>query len=297
MATSRSPASKGRGFQCPICGAWEREGGCTEIKKCIAALIAAETECTRETVEALAREPRAQQARVLSAGLDALSQLQIALLLCDGVGRVIGANYVAERILERRDGLELNPDGILCATQEGEPAIAALVQEVAEAARTGRLPETATVVALGRGAGRRPLSTFLRPSHTALKKPKVTKGTVLVIVLDSELPVEVAVVELRQLYGFTSTEARLANLLMEGKALAACCDQLGIRRSTACTHLRRLFNKTGVHRQSELVALLLKSIGLARLACQTGKIGSADHDGHSVGSPNDIAAEAKAGNE
>jgi len=73
------------------------------------------------------------------------------------------------------------------------------------------------------------------------------------------------------LYGLTSTEACLANLLMEGKTLDECCQSLGIRRSTARTHLQHLFEKVGVQRQSELVSLLLKSIGLVRTAGKRGK--------------------------
>ena len=60
-------------------------------------------------------------------------------------------------------------------------------------------------------------------------------------------------------------EASLANLLMEGKTVNECCDLLGIRRSTARTHLQHLFEKVGVQRQSELVSVLLKSIGLVRV--------------------------------
>jgi DNA-binding CsgD family transcriptional regulator len=174
--------------------------------------------------------------------------------------------------------LELSADGLLCATQEGEPAIAARVQEFADAVHGGRSPQSASTMALARGPGRRRLSVFLRSRQKDLRKSP-GKGTVLVIVLDSELPVGAVVPELQELYGFTASEARLANLLMEGKALEACCAELGIRRSTACTHLSRLFKKTGVHRQSELVSLLLRSIGLAHLADKSAKIGSAD-DGH-----------------
>jgi DNA-binding CsgD family transcriptional regulator len=86
----------------------------------------------------------------------------------------------------------------------------------------------------------------------------------LVFILDPEVPIGTAETELRQLYGLTSTEACLASLLMEGKTLDDCCRILDIRRSTARTHLQHLFEKVGVQRQSELVSLLLKSIGLVR---------------------------------
>jgi DNA-binding CsgD family transcriptional regulator len=80
--------------------------------------------------------------------------------------------------------------------------------------------------------------------------------------------------ELRQLFGFSSMEARLAMLLIQGDELEECCQELGIRRSTGCTHLKRLFKKTGVHRQSQLVTLLLKSIGLAYLGGLGAKLAS-----------------------
>jgi DNA-binding CsgD family transcriptional regulator len=56
----------------------------------------------------------------------------------------------------------------------------------------------------------------------------------------------------------------MANLLMEGRTLDECCQQLAIRRSTGRTHVQHLFEKVGVQRQSELVSVLWKSIGLIR---------------------------------
>ena len=86
----------------------------------------------------------------------------------------------------------------------------------------------------------------------------------LLFILDPAINVAAAESDLHELYGLTSSEARLANLLMEGKTLNECCDQLDIRRSTGRTHLQHLFEKVGAQRQSELVFLLLKSIGLVR---------------------------------
>jgi hypothetical protein len=51
---------------------------------------------------------------------------------------------------------------------------------------------------------------------------------------------------------------------MAGKSMAESCHELGIRLSTGCSHLRKMFKKTKTHRQGELVALLLRSIGLLR---------------------------------
>lgn len=96
----------------------------------------------------------------------------------------------------------------------------------------------------------------------------------LLLIMDATIAPEVSVDEFRQMYGFTTVEAGLANLLMEGRSLGESCDRLGIRRSTGCSHLKRMFKKTGLHRQSHLVTLLLKSIGLLRCGSTAGEVNS-----------------------
>jgi hypothetical protein len=52
---------------------------------------------------------------------------------------------------------------------------------------------------------------------------------------------------------------------MNGKSLDDTCYRLGMGYSTARTHLRRMFKKTRARRQSEMISVLLKTIGLIRL--------------------------------
>lgn len=61
---------------------------------------------------------------------------------------------------------------------------------------------------------------------------------------------------LRLLFDLTPAEARLTRLLVEGHEIAGAAHVLGIAPSTARVHLRRVFQKTGVVRQSELMRLL-----------------------------------------
>jgi len=49
-------------------------------------------------------------------------------------------------------------------------------------------------------------------------------------------------------------------LLAKGNTLDEAADKLGVRRNTARTHLRSIFGKTGVTRQTMLVRMLLKSV-------------------------------------
>ena len=64
----------------------------------------------------------------------------------------------------------------------------------------------------------------------------------------------------RRLFGLTRMEAQLALLLTEGLTLDEADEQMNVRRNTARTHLRSIFSKTGVTRQTMLVRLLLNSV-------------------------------------
>ena len=206
--------------------------------------------------------------RILEIGLNALSWLNIGFVLCSAAAEVLLANPIAEEILRLRDGLELSTERTLYATQEGARPIPEIVRQVAEASNPGGSGRRHAVVAIQRAGRRRPLTALITtPSRPGWEANSI----VLVMILNSASPVRDIETELRQLYGFTSTEARLANLMMEGRALEDCCKELGICRSTGCTHLRKLFKKMGVHRQSELVGLLLKGIGLAYLGGTSAK--------------------------
>ena len=196
-----------------------------------------------------------------AAGFEALDLLNIGLVVCSAAGEMLMANQTAEQILGSRDGLELTSEGILSATKDDHDSLAQLVRQVAES----RGEDSAggdSAFAVRRPSGKRPLTLFVRAVNAKSESKVGNEAAVLVMILDSALPVETTKTELRQLYGFTATEAHLANLLMEGLSLEECCEELGIRRTTARMHLRNIFAKTGVRRQGELVSLLLKSIGL-----------------------------------
>lgn len=62
--------------------------------------------------------------------------------------------------------------------------------------------------------------------------------------------------------GLTSTEAELAAALAEGRSLAEFASARGCREATARTHLKRVLEKTGTHRQGELVHRVLSAVAV-----------------------------------
>ncbi len=199
---------------------------------------------------------------LLTAGFGALDLLNIGVVVCGSSGELLVANDTAQEILRAGDGLELDSQGVLCATYQSDSSLSELIKEVATSARNGASHDADSAFAVRRPSGKRALTLFVRAVNRKTETPAAHEAAALVMILDAALPVEATELELRQLYGFTSTEAQLANLLMEGMALEDCADELGIRRTTVRMHLRNIFAKTGARRQGELVSLLLKSIGL-----------------------------------
>jgi len=199
---------------------------------------------------------------LLSAGLEALDLLNIGLIVCSASAELLVANQTAEQILQAHDGLELDSEGALSTTHDENTSLTDLVRAVGKTPRAQEAVHRDSAFAVPRAAGKRPLTLFLRAVNAKSDTPSPDEAAVLVMILDATQPLETAEAELRQLYGFTTTEARLANHLMEGLSLEDCCRAMGIRRTTARMHLRNIFAKTGVRRQGELVSLLLKSIGL-----------------------------------
>lgn len=61
----------------------------------------------------------------------------------------------------------------------------------------------------------------------------------------------------RAVYGLSDGQVALAHHIAEGRDLATAAEELGITVNTARTHLRRMFDKTGVRSQTALLRVIL----------------------------------------
>lgn len=110
---------------------------------------------------------------------------------------------------------------------------------------------------LERPSGLRPLSLLTAPLNLESSHHNYHQPSVLIFISDPEQQTKAAEERLQQLYALTPAEARLTVILIRGLSIVAA--ELGISQNTARTHLKRIFQKTGTHRQSALVNLLLTS--------------------------------------
>ena len=188
----------------------------------------------------------------------------LGLVICDARCGVLSANDIAQRIISMRDGLEITAGNVLVATEKERDLLSNAILEATSAASGTDGNHPRRTFAIPRPHRKRAFTAVVQAIDHSSHFKKPIKPLVLLLIMDATTPHEVSPDEFQQLFGFTAGESVLANLLMEGKSLGESCDQLGIQRSTGCSHLRRMFKKTGVHQQSHLVALMLRSIGLLR---------------------------------
>ncbi len=121
----------------------------------------------------------------------------------------------------------------------------------------GGVAPRAAFFPIGRGEGREPYRAGVFP----LRREAAPHGgaRAVLVVEDPDRPEASPETEaefLARAFGLTGAEARFAVRIGSGASLPEAADALGIARSTAKTHLARVFDKTDVRRQAELVRLL-----------------------------------------
>lgn len=183
-------------------------------------------------------------------------------------GTIIEMNQEARRILAEKDGMWLAGNNICLEVSHESRELQRMIRQ----ALSGTSGQTAAGAAAGtpavveglsvtRPSGRAKLGVLVRPIPMGRWSESRQRPAVAVFLRDPESNVAQPSNELlRRLFGLTRMEAQLAMLLAEGLTLDEAAEKMDVRRNTARTHLRSIFCKTGVTRQTMLVRLLLNSV-------------------------------------
>lgn len=173
-----------------------------------------------------------------------------ALILLAGGARVLELNHAARRFLDQRDGLSLTHDRLRIGDGALDSKLARVLKSFSLANRLGiASPPKALRIPRPSGAPDWLLQIF--PAEHRMP------GAALVFLTTrpagQDLPTEA---DLANLFGLSLMQRRIALRLLEGQTPGEIAERLGITRNTMKTHLRRLFQKLGVFRQTELIRLL-----------------------------------------
>ncbi|HEX3886729.1 MAG TPA: helix-turn-helix transcriptional regulator [Phenylobacterium sp.] len=186
-------------------------------------------------------------------------ELTHGLFLLDGEGRVQHLNAAAETLVAAGRGLQVTCGRLMALDPAASRTLQALIGRAACHETEDR---TGGSMALTTSASLAPLSVTVAPVRLPSLAMLGGGSAVIVCVTDIEAQVKLPEQRLRDLFGLTPAEARLALALFEGATLAEAAEALTISRFTAQNHLARIFEKTGVNRQAALIKLMMRAVGL-----------------------------------
>jgi len=186
---------------------------------------------------------------------DILDGLSAGMILVDACGRIVHCNTAGNAILEAADFLR-RAGGRLVA---GDAATSAALREILAASEAGDAALGAKGVALPLTAhdGERyvahvlPLTSGARRA-TGLAYNAVAALFVRKAALEACAPPEV----IGEMYRLTPTELRVLFAIVDVGGVPEVAAAFGVAATTIKTHLGRLFEKTGVTRQADLVKLV-----------------------------------------
>lgn len=206
-----------------------------------------------------------QERSVYSSTLD---RLAVGAIFLDAQGKVIHATRVAQELIDSRDGLQLLRGGLAAADAADNRLLQTAIRgKLSQSEATPRQQPQTLVVS--RPSGGRELGLIV---HSLRCAPEAPGGFATVVMIrDPDRSGEPERAILRNLFAMTAAEAEVACSLTSGLSLDETAQSLNISRNTARTHLRSIFSKSGISRQTELMRLMLSSaavLGMTPLAGQ-----------------------------
>jgi DNA-binding CsgD family transcriptional regulator/PAS domain-containing protein len=203
--------------------------------------------------------------------VEALNAMGCGVVLVEPGGRLLFANSTAEELLRRADGITSHHNRLHALDGQRD---ADLQLRINAAARTavGASLESGGILVLPRADGP-PLSLLICPVSPDAVDLGMPRHPVIIFIDDPGSRRPPAPSLLREIYGLTPAEARLATALLAGGHLKDYADEAGITLSTAKTQLKQIFAKTGDNRQSDLVRNLVSNLVLRMRGNVSTKVG------------------------
>jgi DNA-binding CsgD family transcriptional regulator len=211
-------------------------------------------------VRAVAIQRRTHQlditGRAALAGLDGLDQ---GFILADAQARPVFANRRARELLESGEGVVVEGGSLGAVNAEDSQRLRALIGSCS----LDNPDRIGGEMSLLRSPGRMPLHVQVTPvgsdwAENAVPLVAGWRSSAMVLITDPEPGARARLDALRERYGLTRAEAAFALEIVKGGGRRATAERLGITDGTARSHLSKIFDKTGVSRQAELVRLLLQ---------------------------------------
>ena len=194
-------------------------------------------------------------ARALGASrAELLENGRLGLIQLDRRGRIMEANDRAKGILVEQDGLR-DGGGVLTSGHSGENE--ELQRLLAQALPRRGVHGVGGSMRITRRKVRTPLVLEIHPVRSMGVDCRAGQVGALVLVVDPARRLRVDPGLVGKLLGLTPTESRMAVASAAGQTVPGIADSMGCAESTVKTHLKRVYRKLGIRKQTELVQRIM----------------------------------------
>lgn len=184
-----------------------------------------------------------QRARSLEHALDSLGQ---SLVLVGPNAKIFYASPHAKRILAENDGLTVIDEALCASLEEDHGHLTAALDALLDSGN----PANKLEINVRRPSGKLPYKLRVN----ALPET----GQVMAMIQDTHTNHQAWYDRLQARFQLTPRECQCTMLLTDGYSMAEIADRMNISMQTLRQHLKHAFNKTGTHKQHELVGIVLQ---------------------------------------
>lgn len=187
---------------------------------------------------------------------DAINQFMLGTLILDRAGKIVASNRVARDTIAQYPALKIRDGALMIADKKTNQQLYQALANIEQNQVGNNMPLTITVnlgnlLALGlmiRSV--RPEDTQTHPVH----------AHAVVFISDPHGMREISSATLKELFGFTDSESRVAAYMANGHTLTEAAQALSISVNTAKSHARNIYEKTGVKKQTKFIQLVSNSV-------------------------------------
>ena len=192
---------------------------------------------------------------------DILNSSPRGMIALSDDGTIQMANTRADVMLDANDGLRRNHGKLHIRDRKVAKALAEHLANLKNMTGDG-LPEMDWNMVADRPSGKQGYQVILgslRLRNWNIESRATDRIAIIYLhdLIDTTRP---TTTQLRDFYGLTAAQARVAGAIYNGKTIAEAAAELNVSINTARTHMRGIYAKTGVNTQTELISLLTSGL-------------------------------------
>jgi len=188
---------------------------------------------------------------------DAINQFMLGTLILDRHGKIVASNRVARDTIEHHPSLLIKEGALIIADRYTNEQLYKALENIERGHGSDKpLPRTITV----NPSNSLTLGLMVRPVRAEDAHTHPVHAHAVVFISDSQGIGKISAATLKDLFGFTGSESRVAAYLANGHSLTEAAQALSISVNTAKSHARNIYEKTGVNKQTKFIQLVSNSV-------------------------------------